>query len=275
MGLPFPLSDALRRSVLRGISCNTLLRSVAKNMMREIDHALSPFLSFAFFPAHPGPPQNQDAGPVVVTFQEPKQESVQVVLPIDPTQRVKLSGRAGMMFGLTVDNAQLANGFLRTNFKINGADFFPNAQGGEWRIVQPMQGSPFPLKQEYKNGNVTITQILDQVPTKPKDPTAKRPLDAVLIKYVIENQDTEAHSVGVRIRMDMMLVDNDGALFAAPNFPNKILDGIELKGKPPPHYVQVLQRPDLKNPGFVAHFTLKMSNNLIGPDRFLCTFHEP
>ena len=31
---------------------------------------------------------------------------------------------------------------------------------------------------------------------------------------------------------------------------------------------QILQRPDLTNPGFVGHFTLKMGTKIEGPSRF-------
>jgi hypothetical protein len=215
--------------------------------------------------------QSSDS-PVVVRFHEPKLENVQVMLPVDPTPRVRVTGRAGMMFGLQADGAQLCNGYMRTNLRIDNQNVFPNViRAG---VINPgANPGAFPLTIEYAKDALKITQILEPVPTKTKSPTGKRPLDALLIKYVVENQDKVAHTVGVRIRMDMYLVDNDGALFAAPTFPNQILDGVELKGKTLPDYVQVLQRPNLQSPGFVAHFTLKMGGGLIGPSRFLCTAH--
>lgn len=41
-----------------------------------------------------------------------------------------------------------------------------------------------------------------------------------------------------------------------------------------PTSVRALQRPDLKNPGLVAYFTLKLGGSLTPPDRFLIT-HFP
>ncbi len=73
--------------------------------------------------------------------------------------------------------------------------------------------------------------------------------------------------------MDVYIVDNDGALFAATTIPNKVLDGIELKDKTLPDYLQVLQRPDLKNPGFVAHLTLNMGPGGEKPNRVVLTRH--
>jgi len=71
--------------------------------------------------------------------------------------------------------------------------------------------------------------------------------------------------------MDVFIVNNDGALFAAPNHPGQVLDGVELKGKKVPDYLQFLQQPNLKNPGFVAHMTLNFGRAYDMPDRAVLT----
>lgn len=131
------------------------------------------------------------------------------------------------------------------------------------------------LKSTWNVDNIHFTQTLEIVPSKTSGTTAgqKRRLETVLIRYTIANKDTRARTVGARMRMDALCVDNDGALFAAPTRPGQILNGVELKGKELPPYAQILQRADLKNPGFVGHFTLKMSRPLEGPDRFIATMH--
>jgi hypothetical protein len=73
--------------------------------------------------------------------------------------------------------------------------------------------------------------------------------------------------------MDTYLIDNDGCLFAAPTVPDKILDGMVLKEKQLPPYLQLLQRPDLKNPLFVAHLTLDLGSRLEKPERVVLTRH--
>jgi hypothetical protein len=93
----------------------------------------------------------------------------------------------------------------------------------------------------------------------------------VLTHYVIENKGNQPRKVGLRLHMDTYVIDNDGCLFAAPTFPKKVLDGIELKGKTLPPYVQMLQRPDLNNPGFVSHLTLDLGAKLDKPDRVVLT----
>jgi hypothetical protein len=71
--------------------------------------------------------------------------------------------------------------------------------------------------------------------------------------------------------MDVYLVNNDGALFAAPNKPGKILNGVELKGKDVPDYLQILQVPNLQNPGFVAHLTYNLGGGIEKPSRVILT----
>jgi hypothetical protein len=96
-------------------------------------------------------------------------------------------------------------------------------------------------------------------------------MDVMLVRYIVDNQDTKPHNVGVRNTIDIFLIDNDGALFASPQtHKDQIVNGHEFKGDKMPDYVQVLQRPNLKNPMFVTHFTLKIGK-LEPPTRFVCT----
>src|SRR5207248_10793545 len=83
----------------------------------------------------------------------------------------------------------------------------------------------------------------------------------------------QAHKVGLRVYMDVYVVNNDGAQFAAPTLPGKILNGVELKGKTLPPYVQLLQVPNLQNPGYVAHLTLDLGSKIEKPNRVVLTRH--
>jgi hypothetical protein len=108
--------------------------------------------------------------------------------------------------------------------------------------------------------NLQITQLVEIIPSKPKRAGDKRLMDTVLVAYLVENKSNQVHSFGARVLMDTYVVDNDGCLFAAPTHPGKILDGIVLKDKTLPPYVQMLQRPDLQNPGYAAHLTLNLGS---------------
>jgi hypothetical protein len=214
--------------------------------------------------------------PVTVTIQDEKPVVVDSNQGIDPRQRVQLNTQGNMMINLRVDNQTMHLGFIQTMFHIDGQVMFPGNPPGQLVI----QNQPLPKSKSgkartgfvsaYKFHNMLITQVVEVVPTKAK-PGKKRQLDAVMVRYYIDNKDDKPHTVGIRIFMDVFIVDNDGALFAAPNQPNKILNGVELKGKQVPDYLQFLQRPDLKNPGFVAHMTYNFGKAFAMPDRVVLT----
>jgi hypothetical protein len=108
--------------------------------------------------------------------------------------------------------------------------------------------------------NIHITQTVELHPSRVKADGQKRVMNTVLITYAIENKGTNAMPVAARICMDTFVVNNDGCLFAAPTHPGKVLDGIVLKEKTLPDYVQMLQNPDLAKPGYVSHLTLDMGS---------------
>ncbi len=222
----------------------------------------------------PALPQPEATGPVKVEFHQARSEGAPAVAPIDPAVRIQFQHVGRMMFGLTYDQNTMLScgpGSMRTTFRVDD------------RMVQPTSGPAGPLpaapagkrrtggQSSYTVSNLVFTEQFEVVPSRAK-PGEKRALDAVLIRYVVENKSGEAHKVGARVYMDAMVADNDGCLFAAPvTHPGKILDGVELRDKSLPPYVQVLQNPNLVNPGFVSHFNLKVSPRVIGPDRFVCT----
>lgn len=220
-------------------------------------------------------------GEVRVTFHEPKIDVAAIVLPIEGPQRVQIQHTGGMAFGLTVDNKLLCcgAGAIRTDFKIDEQMVHPNVGLNRPpnnilplppnRLGKPQAGA----QSSFVHGKVHITQKLEVIPSRPAPGATKRPLDNVLIRYIFENKDTMPHKVGTRVWIDTLCGSNDGALFAAPTRPEEILNGVELAGKTLPEYVKILEIPNLKNPGFYGHFTLKLPGNRIGPDRFLCTAH--
>ena len=222
----------------------------------------------------------QDA---TVKFHEPRTEVADIVLPVDPVQRIQIQHVGQMAFGLVYENRIMmccGAGAIRTTFKIDDRIVMPlgqfrpgvNNNGGAPlppdRAGKPRVGS----QSTFASDGVQITQWLELIPSKPAA-AAKRQMDTVLIRYLFENKSDKPRKIGTRVRIDTMINNNDGALFAAPTRPGEILDATELSGKTLPEYVQILERPDLKDPGFVGHFTLKLPGNRIGPDRFLCTAH--
>ena len=234
-------------------------------------------------------PITASAQDVSVKFHEPRTESVNIVSPVDPVQRLQLQYVGQMAFGLIYENRIMmccGAGAIRTNFKIDDRIVMPmgqvrvglaangiNNQAGGTPLPPDRAGKPrVGTQSTFTSDGVQITQWLELIPSK-STAAAKRQLDTVLIRYLVENKSDKPRKFGTRVRIDTMIGNNDGALFAAPTRPGEILDATELSGKTLPEYVQILERPDLKDPGFVGHFTLKLPGNRIGPDRFLCTAH--
>src|SRR5262249_5396833 len=130
--------------------------------------------------------------------------------------------------------------------RIDGREMVFGQPPGRWDPQRaPLGKGPFGrerhgIRSTYVVENVRITQALEIVPGKPSGkaaPGQKRLLDTLLVRYTVENRDARPHKVGIRITIDMYVIDNDGALFASPTtHPNQILNGIELKGKAMPSY---------------------------------------
>jgi hypothetical protein len=226
-------------------------------------------------------------GQVKVTIQDEKQVTGEgSSLPIDPTPQVRYGlDQNTMMPGLsTVRGERLTfspqNGNPIFVMIDNQMQVFGQGNGRfESRNVPLEKGPSGKVRHGVKsvwvsNNKIRITQYIELIPSKASAkaaPGSKRHIDVMLVRYVVENGDGVQHSVGVKNTIDIFLVTNDGALFASPlTDPKKIFDGHEFKGDKVPAYVQVLQNPNLQNPGFVSHFTLKLGK-LEPPTRFVCT----
>src|SRR5262249_55851132 len=214
--------------------------------------------------------------PVTVKFHEQKTAvAAEASVPIDPTLRVQIQNSAGMAFGLNADGIRLtfSSSSIRTLFTIDNQRISPNAQPRPLLPAKTPEGKTrHGYESTFQHGRLKITHVVEAIPTRPAKQGDKRRLDAVMVRYFIENKDTQPHTIATRVRIDTHC-NNDGALFAAPTFPKKILDGMEMKEKTLPPYVQILQNPDLNNPINMGHFTLKLGSKMIGPDRFVCTAH--
>lgn len=213
-----------------------------------------------------------------ITFHEPKTDVAEVIVPAETNARIQYQHVGMMAFGLMIDQQKhlcCGAGAIRTVFKIDDRLFHPNTPNGKPQPLPPDRfGKVRPgMQSSYVADNVRFTQRLEVIPSKAAPGQAKRPLDNVLIRYIIENTGDKTRKVGVRVRVDTMCGNNDGALFAAPTRPGEILNGTELKGKTLPEFVKIMEVPNLQNPGFHGHFTLKLPGQRIGPDKFVCTSH--
>ena len=187
------------------------------------------------------------------------------LVAIDPTRRINFQPQGNFFANITTLKGETLHLSHFPQFMINGRVFQPG-QGGRFEVMNaPLKSAPSGRKRigsmtVWALNNLRITKTIELHPSKSKGLGQKRLMNTVLITFTIENKGTTTQTVGTRVCMDTFVIDNDGCLFAAPTHPGKVLDGIVLKEKTLPPYVQMLQRPDLRNPGYVSHLTLNMGS---------------
>ncbi|MFO0966630.1 MAG: hypothetical protein U0793_13735 [Gemmataceae bacterium] len=223
---------------------------------------------------------SQERRPVTVKFEDDKEVVVDAELPVDPVERIRFQPTGNFFVQINDEMGRTLHLSHFPTFKIDGSaggGFMP--MGGRFEVMNGAlpKSATGKARKGYMNvmvdGDLRITQTVELTPTKSPGPGVKRQTDSVLIRYVIENKGAKPHTFGLRTYMDTYVIDNDACLFAAPNRPGKILDGVEFKGKEVPDYLQMLQRPDLKNPGYVAHLTMNLGGTVERPDRLVLTRH--
>ncbi|HXG09967.1 MAG TPA: hypothetical protein VNK04_09275 [Gemmataceae bacterium] len=115
----------------------------------------------------------------------------------------------------------------------------------------------------YDAEKVVITQTAEVV----RGEQTGRP-DTCLVRYLIENWDTQPHRVGLRFLLDTYIGANDGVPFTIPGEKQLCDTMMVFNGKKSiPDFIQALEREDLKNPGTVAHLQLRVDDKLEMPDR--------
>jgi hypothetical protein len=205
-------------------------------------------------------------------------EEVAATGPVDPQLAINPTFPGGMSYGLAAGQQRLtfSAGSARTLLQIDGQILGPNVQ--QMALPPDNKGKARNgVQSTFTHGKVTITQVMEVVPGRSSDkppPGQKRKMNVLLIRYLVENKDTQPHKVGVRVRIDTYCGSNDGCLFASPKtHKNQILDGVLLKDKQVPDFLMILENPNLQNPGFTGHFTFRMGNKFEPPNRVALTSH--
>jgi hypothetical protein len=251
------------------------------NFSRMFGSAVASFIvvCIASLSVHSGEPAKrkfsvkiQDEKPVVVDTEDTS--------AIDPARRINFQSQGAFNVNINTIQGQTLHLSHFPSFMINGRML----QGGQGGRIETFNG---PSTDKGAGGkkrtgfrtvwvldNLRITQTAELHPSKSKGPGQKRLMNNVLITYTLENKGTTSQTVGTRVYMDTYVIDNDGCLFAAPvTHPGKILDGVKLEGKTLPPYLQMLQRPNLKNPGYVSHLTLNLGGKYEKADKLILTRH--
>jgi hypothetical protein len=120
----------------------------------------------------------------------------------------------------------------------------------------------------FEESKIQVTQIVEVIPDDQAtelDYNGKkqelRPLNKVLVRYVLENTDNKEHKVGLRFLLDTFIGANDGVPFTIPGVSglcDTFLEFDQAKGQKIPDFIQALERPDIADPGIVAHLSLRL-----------------
>jgi hypothetical protein len=117
----------------------------------------------------------------------------------------------------------------------------------------------------WPDSNIRLTQQVEVVPG-----SQSRLLDTCLVRYTLENADSEPHDVGVRFMLDTFIGANDGVPFYVPGRSEPC--NTQLRFDRPdevPDFIQALENDtgDLSNPGTVATLQFRVGQGLEAPER--------
>ncbi len=253
----------------------------ARNHVRMLMRSLG-FTTLVLFAVSPGRTQEPAKPKFSVKVQDEKAVVVDMEDSgaIDPTKRINFGSQGNFFCNVaTIDNQRLHLSHF-PSFMINGRFIQQGGQGGRFEVVNaPLPKGPGGKARTGSQtvwviDNLRVTQTMELHPSKSKGAGQKRLMNNVLITYTFENKGAQAQNVGMRVYMDTYVIDNDGCLFAAPvTHPGKILDGVILQEKTLPPYLQMLQRPDLKDPMFMSYLTLNVGSKYEKANKLVLTRH--
>ena len=169
----------------------------------------------------------------------------------DPTHKYKR---------LTYDEQ---GGQNNTYVKYNGAAYLLGKDNKQMKKLKHTKGvfDTWTVEMVHPDPKVIITQKVMLVPGD------TGVLDTCLVQYTIENKENINVSIGVRIMIDTFIGSNDGVPFSIPGRKPPMVDDLAILEKGDiPDYIQALEKPDLADPGTIAHIGLK-GFHLPGVDR--------
>jgi hypothetical protein len=147
-------------------------------------------------------------------------------------------------------------GTNNTCIRIDGADvlYGQEPEPGRWleRRHQLKGRRAWESVMLFPESKIKVTQHVEVVPGE-----QSRVLDTCLVYYTLENTSTAPHTAGLRVMLDLFIGANDGVPFVIPGRPGLLDTKQEFAEGQVPDYVEALERPDLKDPGTVAHLGLK------------------
>jgi hypothetical protein len=189
-----------------------------------------------------------------LTFQENGGTNNTVVLLDGQAPKLPGAGR-GWLFG--------ERAFRRVDNRSRvGPDWHGHWKNGERDILLPPDPRKGPGHKSvwlYDAEKIAVTQIVEVVAGE-----QSRKLDTCLVRYVIENNDTSEHRVGLRFMLDTFIGSNDGVPFTIPG-EKELCDTMKEFRTPEevPDFIQALERESLTEPGTVAQLQLRLGGRRI------------
>ena len=109
----------------------------------------------------------------------------------------------------------------------------------------------------YDKSKIEIAQIVELVRG-----SQSQLLDTCRVRYRIDNHDAKAHQVGLRFLLDTFIGGNDAVPFTIPGAAELCDTKMDLpaaaKDKKLPDFLEALEKPDLAQPGTVAHLRVAL-----------------
>ena len=152
----------------------------------------------------------------------------------------------------------------------DGKSMLFGSGSGEWLI----KAEPLPpgAEGEQRIGHRSIWHWEKAKVTQTVEVVKQGEIEACLIRYEIENTDDRPRKIGLRTLIDTYIVDNDGHPFRIPEQSERITTKLDVTDSLKiPVAIEALQRNDPADPGLVAIFTLKASEDLEPPVRLSIT----
>ncbi|MCS7159521.1 MAG: hypothetical protein RMJ19_03545 [Gemmatales bacterium] len=118
-------------------------------------------------------------------------------------------------------------------------------------------------KERDPQGDPLGIRVTQEVSLRRSD--VSRKYEVVLVRFLVENTGSKPRKVGLRYMLDTFIGSNDGVPFLIPGQDRLIQDKAEFRGQDIPQFVQALERPDLNNPGTVAHLLLRLPEERYEP----------
>ena len=123
----------------------------------------------------------------------------------------------------------------------------------------------------WEQDGIRVTMALEAIPSQGK-PWRNTPRGYFARHLQHRKLCQCVRKVGCRAVIDTAIDNNDGPLFASPfSHPNLVLNRYLFRNQDVPHFIELLQRPDLRDPGPKGIFTFKLGETLEGPDKVVLT----